>query len=144
LPDGFPSAASRHRLDETFKAARTGLERAEGDDERWTNSIGFLSQMNKAVESGLKMTGRIEGGRGELNLRIEQLIVLPAISTATQRPLSDLPTVDLTPMPTKKRTNGTQWAAADHSRGLSRAQNVRSEEQDAEIGALVDGEEDSD
>jgi hypothetical protein len=65
------------RLHETYESARRGLTRAEGDDERWTNAIGFLSQMNKAVETGMKMTGQIDGGRGTTNVTVEQLVVLP-------------------------------------------------------------------
>jgi hypothetical protein len=41
----------------------------------------------------------------------------------------------------KRRTNGMQWEAADHSRGLFRDQNASSEEQDAEIGVPVEAEE---
>jgi hypothetical protein len=66
------------RLHETFESARRGLTRAEADDERWTNAIGFLSQMNKAVETGMTMTGQIEGGRGVANVTVvEQILVLP-------------------------------------------------------------------
>jgi hypothetical protein len=62
-------------------------------------------------------------------------------STVTQRSLFDSPTVDLTPRSMKRRTNGTQWEAADHSRGLFRDQNLSSEEQDAEIGVPVEAAE---
>src|SRR5689334_4948778 len=65
------------RLEETFAAARRGLARAEDDDERWTNAIGFLSAMNKSCELGLKSAGVIEGGRGTTNVSIEQVIMLP-------------------------------------------------------------------
>jgi hypothetical protein len=92
----------QERLNETYKAAHRGLERAENDDERWTNAIGFLSQMNKAVESGLKMTGQIEGGRGELNVVIEQLVVLPAISP-TPSPIVDVPTIDVKVLPAAEK-----------------------------------------
>ena len=71
------------RLEETFAAARRGLARAEDDDERWTNAIGFLSAMNKSCELGLKSAGVIEGGRGTTNVSIEQVIMLPGASFTT-------------------------------------------------------------
>ena len=86
------------RLHETFESARRGLTRAEADDERWTNAIGFLSQMNKAVETGMKMTGQIEGGRGTTNVTIEQLVVLPHVAIPTPVAIDET-VIDLKPLP---------------------------------------------
>ena len=86
------------RLHETYESARRGLARAEADDERWTNAIGFLSQMNKAVETGMKMTGQIEGGRGTTNVTIEQLVVLPHSALPTPVAMDET-VIDLKPLP---------------------------------------------
>jgi len=88
----------QQRLHETFEGARRGLARAESDDERWTNAIGFLSQMNKAVETGMKMTGQIEGGRGTTNVTIEQLVVLPHVAIPTPVAIDET-VIDLKPLP---------------------------------------------
>jgi hypothetical protein len=88
------------RLHETFEAARRGLARSEADDVRWTSGIGFLSQMNKAVESGLKMTGRIQGGgTTNVSFKVEQLVVLPQPMTT---PVVDEAVIDLKPLPIRE------------------------------------------
>jgi hypothetical protein len=69
------------RLEEAFTAAREGLARAAADEERWTNAIGFLGQMNKSIELGLKSAGVIEGARGPASVNIEQVILLPGGTT---------------------------------------------------------------
>jgi hypothetical protein len=70
------------RLNETYAAARRGLARAEDDEEKWTAAVGFLSQMNKAVETGLKATGQIEGGSQKSGVHIDQVLILPLPSSA--------------------------------------------------------------
>ena len=39
--------------------------------------MGFLSAMNKAVETGMKASGMIEGGRTSTQVSVDQVIVLP-------------------------------------------------------------------
>lgn len=50
--------------------------------------VGFLSQMNKAVETGLKASGQIEGGGNHRNVHVDQVIILPMPPVARPAPRS--------------------------------------------------------
>ena len=54
------------------------MKRAEADSERWPSGIGFIAQMSKATELGLKAIGKLDGGLGQHgSLKNFSVIIMP-------------------------------------------------------------------
>ena len=83
----------QERLNSTYAAAHRGVERAEGDPEQWHAGARFLAVAAKLIETGLKAEGVIEGGRTQVQVNTDQVIIMPL---PPDRRTNDAVTMDAT------------------------------------------------
>jgi hypothetical protein len=68
------------RLNETYALARDLAHRAANHPEKWTCAVGFLAQMNKAVEIQGKASGKFTEGAGSVTVT-QNILVLPGAAS---------------------------------------------------------------
>jgi hypothetical protein len=66
------------RLENTYKLAREGVDRANADPEKWPAAVGFLNVMAKSAETGLRATGEIQAQR-PVTINLENIVVMPQV-----------------------------------------------------------------